>query len=584
MKKLLLSFLIGCSSLCSFADENILSLKHSITDNDIVYPSSFETDTKKMMENWYMQNYIELANKNNKSAVSATDEVYIERLGKLPYVIDMPFNSIVKSNIEMYIRKRDLVERMLGMSLYYLPIFEAALDKEGLPEELKYLPVIESALNPYAKSPAKAVGLWQFMRPTAKGLGLEINSLIDERRDPLRSSDMGAKYLKQLYEMYNDWSLAIAAYNCGPGNVNKAIRRSGAANPDYWAIYHHLPRETRGYVPAFIAACYIMNYYHHHNISPALAKRPLITDTIQVARRVHFKQISAVLDIPIEEIRTLNPQYLKDVIPGDIHPYALILPSQQVHCYIMSEDSIANYDVDKYKRRTVVEPGEYFNDPNGKYVVKEEVIYHKVKKNENLRNIARRYDVDADDIKKWNGLRSNKLKRGKTLKIIKYTRTRVVKDDTTTTTATSTNLTAIADSTSEATADTIKPVAKKETKPAYQETKPKEKEKKPQYTTHKVRKGESLGKIAAKYGVTVNQIKQANDLSDTKIQIGQSLKIPQNKAKQSNPQYTTHKVRKGESLGKIAEIYGVTVKQIQKANNISGTKINVGQKLKIPQK
>ena len=186
MKKLLLSFLIGCSSLCSFADENILSLKHSITDNDIVYPSSFETDTKKMMENWYMQNYIELANKNNKSAVSATDEVYIERLGKLPYVIDMPFNSIVKSNIEMYIRKRDLVERMLGMSLYYLPIFEAALDKEGLPEELKYLPVIESALNPYAKSPAKAVGLWQFMRPTAKGLGLEINSLIDERRDPLR--------------------------------------------------------------------------------------------------------------------------------------------------------------------------------------------------------------------------------------------------------------------------------------------------------------------------------------------------------------------------------------------------------------
>ena len=200
MKKFLLSLLIGCSSIYSIADENILSLKHSITDNDIVYPSSFETDTKKMMENWYMQNYIELANRSNKSTVGATDDVYIDRLGKLPYVIDMPFNSIVKSNIEMYIRKRDLVERMLGMSLYYLPIFEAALDKEGLPEELKYLPVIESALNPYAKSPAKAVGLWQFMRPTAKGLGMEINSLIDERRDPIRSSDMGAKYLKQLYE------------------------------------------------------------------------------------------------------------------------------------------------------------------------------------------------------------------------------------------------------------------------------------------------------------------------------------------------------------------------------------------------
>ncbi|MBR6640147.1 MAG: LysM peptidoglycan-binding domain-containing protein [Muribaculaceae bacterium] len=582
MKKFLISLFIGCSSLYTVADENILSLKYSITDNDIVYPSSFETDTKKMMENWYMQNYIELANKNNQQQpITATDDVYIQRLGLLPYVIEMPFNNIVKSNIEMYIRKRDLVERMLGMSLYYLPIFEDALDKEGLPEELKYLPVIESALNPYAKSPAKAVGLWQFMRPTAKGLGMEINSLIDERRDPIRSSEMGAKYLKQLYETFNDWSLAIAAYNCGPGNVNKAIRRSGAANPDYWAIYHHLPKETRGYVPAFIAACYIMNYYHHHNISPALAKRPLITDTIQVSRRIHFKQISAVLDIPIEEIRTLNPQYLKDVIPGDIHPYALILPSQQVHCYIMSEDSIANYDVDKYKRRTVVEPGEYFNDPNGKYIVKEEVLYHKVKKNENLRKIARRYDVDADDIKKWNGLRSNKLKRGKTLKIIKYTRTRVVKDDSTTA---STNPTAIADSTSKTSADTVKPASKTETKPAYQETKPKKKEKKSQYTTHKVRKGENLGKIAEIYGVTVTQIKQANNLTDTRIQIGQRLKIPQNKIQQSNSQYTTHKVRKGENLGKIAEIYGVTVKQIQKANNISGTKIKVGQKLKIPQK
>ncbi len=525
MKKFLISLFIGCSSIYAVADENILSLKHSITDNDIVYPSSFETDTKKMMENWYMQNYIELANKNNQQpTITATDDVYIERLGLLPYVIDMPFNSIVKSNIEMYIRKRDLVERMLGMSLYYLPIFEAALDKEGLPEELKYLPVIESALNPYAKSPAKAVGLWQFMRPTAKGLGMEINSLIDERRDPIRSSDMGAKYLKQLYNTYNDWSLAIAAYNCGPGNVNKAIRRSGAANPDYWAIYHHLPKETRGYVPAFIAACYIMNYYNLHNISPALAKRPLITDTIQVSRRIHFKQISAVLDIPIEEIRTLNPQYLKDVIPGDIHPYALILPSQQVHCYIMSEDSIANYDVDKYKRRTVVEPGEYFNDPNGKYIVKEEILYHKVKKNENLRKIANQYDVEINDIKKWNGLRSNKLKRGKTLKIIKYTRTRVVKDDSTATSSTS-QLT-IADSTSKSTADTVKPTPKKESKPAYKETRPKKKEKKSQYTTHKVRKGESLGKIAQRYGVTVKQIQKANNISGTKIKIGQKLKIP----------------------------------------------------------
>ncbi len=522
MKKLLLSLIIGCSAVTAFADESILSLKHSITDNNLVYPNSFETNIKELQENWYMQNYIELAgqNKNFRAATKATDEEYIERLGKLPYTIEMPFNSLVRSNIEMYIRKRDLVERMLGMSLYYFPIFEAALEKEGLPDELKYLPVIESALNPFAKSRAKALGLWQFMRPTAKGMGLECNSLVDERQDPIRSSEMGAKYLKQLYNTYNDWSLAIAAYNCGPGNVNKAIRRSGAANPDYWAIYHHLPAETRGYVPAFIAACYIMNYHNLHGISPALAKRPLITDTIHVSKRVHFKQIAQVLDIPVDEIEALNPQYLKQVIPGDIHPYALILPSQQIHCYIMSEDSILDTDADKYKRRTVVEPGEYFNDPNGKYKIVEEVKWHKVRKNETLRKIANRYDVEQSDIKKWNGLRSNKLKRGKTLKIVITKRVRIEESD-----SVKPAETPIAASDSTKTkADSTKVETKKETPKVDKPEKPAKPKQK--YTTYKVKSGDNLGKIAQRHGVTIKQIQKANNLRGTRINSGQRLKIP----------------------------------------------------------
>lgn len=250
-----------------------------------------------MLQNWYLQNYAVLnENMSNTPNIDATDEVYIQRLSKIPTDIEMPYNQVVRSYINMYTqRRRQLVENMLGMSLYYMPIFEEALERKGLPLELRYLPVIESALNPDAVSRAGATGLWQFMLPTARGLGLEVNTLVDERRDPYASSEAAASYLKQLYEMYHDWSLAIAAYNCGPGNVNKALRRAGGENKDFWAIYYLLPQETRGYVPAFIAANYVMTYYNEHNISPALARRPIITDSIHIAKRVHFKQISTCL-------------------------------------------------------------------------------------------------------------------------------------------------------------------------------------------------------------------------------------------------------------------------------------------------
>ena len=243
----------------------------------------------------------------------------------------MPYNAIVGKFIDMYLgKRRNLVADMLALHNYYGKIFLEELIKEKMPLELQYLPVIESALNPNAVSRAGAAGLWQFMPATATGLGLEVNSLVDERRDPRLATRMAVRYLKQLYEIYGDWSLAIAAYNCGPGNVNKALRRAGGGKKDFWEIYNYLLSETRGYLPAFIAANYVMNYYSRYGIRPTLVKQQLVTDTVQVNHRVHFNQIAEVLNIPIDEIRMLNPQFRKDIIPGDNHPYQLVLPSAAV--------------------------------------------------------------------------------------------------------------------------------------------------------------------------------------------------------------------------------------------------------------
>ena len=422
---LILMTALAAASMLALPREknNILSLKNSITDEDIVFPESFDTDVHKMMTNWYLQNYTVLdADVENKPHGEVSEETYIRRLAAIPSVIEMPYNQVVRKHIERYVyRSRTLVEEMLGMSLYYMPIFEQALEKEGLPIELKYLPIVESALDPNAVSRVGAAGLWQFMIGTGKGLGLEVNSLVDERRDPYRSSAMAAKYLKNLYQIYNDWSLAIAAYNCGPGNVNKALHRNGDKG-DFWDIYEYLPRETRGYVPAFIAANYAMTYFKQHNISPSLARKPLITDTVSVNRRIHFAQISQVLNIPIEEIRTLNPQFRADVIPGDNHPYMLVLPSQQVYSYIMSQDSIDNYRDDLYAHREVVEPGgqvstaeEYITGRNANGEIR--TITHKVGRGETASTIAAKYNMTTDELMALNNMSSERVRRGDNLKV-----------------------------------------------------------------------------------------------------------------------------------------------------------------------
>ena len=283
-------------------------------------------------------------------------EVYIDRLKRLPTIIEMPYNDVVQKFIDRYSGKlRRSVSYMLGAGNFYMPIFEEALEAYNLPLELKYLPVIESALNPTAVSRVGATGLWQFMIGTGKRYGLEVNSLIDERRDPVKASYAAAHYLSDLYKIFDDWSLVIAAYNCGPDKVNKAIHRA-KGSADYWNIYPYLPKETRGYVPAFIAANYIMNYYCDHNICPMVTELPLKTDTVVVNKDLHLEQIAQVLNINIQHLRNLNPQYRRDIVNGLNKPMTVRLPSSLVGPFIDQEDSIYNFKTDELLlKRSVVE-------------------------------------------------------------------------------------------------------------------------------------------------------------------------------------------------------------------------------------
>lgn len=555
-KNILILLLSGLTGMNMFAEEKhtILTVKESLTDTTTITPFSFETDTEELLQNWYLQNYTILdGDVENKSSVNTTDEEYIERLSKIPSTIEMPYNSEVRKFIDLYVeRRRTLVETMLGMSLYYMPIFEQALEVEGLPLELKYLPVVESALNPVAKSKVGAAGLWQFMMRTGKGLGLEINSLVDERLDPYKSSRMAAKYLKQLHSIYQDWSLAIAAYNCGPGKVNQALRRAGGKGKDFWQVYAFLPKETRGYVPAFIAANYVMTYFKYHNISPVLAKKPIVVDTVQVNRRIHFKQIANVLNLPIEALRVLNPQYRKDVIPGNTHPYTLALPSQQVYSFIMSEDSIFNNNASQYQPRTVVEPQmeQISSDEKGEYVYETKTVtkYHKVKRGESLGKIAKKYGISVSTLKKNNRLKSNNIAVGQRLKVVTTEKVKVykpVEEETPEELAKADSLALqaalLSDDEKSAKSDTTEKQQKKTSKKKIEKTttekpkpaaKKKTKESKETNSTHVVRSGESLYLIAEKYDITVNQLKKANSITGNKIKPGQKLTIP--KKKKSN--------------------------------------------------
>lgn len=386
-------------------------------DTSITVPFEYYNTLDNLLHTWVVQRSTVSDCNSAEIPQNISDSVYRLRLSKMPCVMEMPFNSTVRSFIELYtVRKRRLVEYMLGMGEYYFPIFEQVLGANKLPLELRYLPVIESALNATAVSRMGAAGLWQFMPATGRMYGLEINALIDERLDPVKSTHAAVRFMRDLYSMYGDWHLVIAAYNCGPGNVNKAIRRSGGKR-DYWEIYPYLPAETRGYVPIFIAATYAMHYADKHNLCKANVQMPTISDTIVVRRGMHLAQISKALDLPLEHIKLLNPQFRKDYIPGDVKPYVLNLPLNYANGfydkfdYIVSleNDSVIQAQIAQIDRRVKEKP---MTSSNSKHK------YHKVQRGQSLGSIAARYGVSVTKLKQWNGLRSNLIKPGQRLKIL----------------------------------------------------------------------------------------------------------------------------------------------------------------------
>lgn len=410
-------------------------------------PEAMTSEIDSLLHLYNTKTYLKRDADCNLPNVNKTYEpdVYKDRLRRLPTIMEMPYNNVVQKFIDRYSNElRNAVGIMLGASNFYMPIFEQALETYSLPLELKYLPVIESGLNPKAVSRVGATGLWQFMLATAKNYGLEINSLLDERCDPIKSSYAAANYLSDLYRIFGDWNLVIAAYNCGPEKLTQAIHRAGGSK-DYWKIYPYLPRETRGYVPAFIAANYIMNYYCEHNICPMTTDLPAKTDTILVNRDVHFKQIAQVLNVDEELVRSLNPQYRKDIVIGYTKPSTLRLPVDKINSFIDQEDSVYAYNADVLltKRSEVEIAQEVPSYSSGRTSVsssRKSYSRSKSKRSrrkssrssrrrrsskksvtirggDTLSEIAARNHTTVKKLKKLNGLKGNNIRKGKKIRV-----------------------------------------------------------------------------------------------------------------------------------------------------------------------
>ena len=346
------------------------------------------------------------------------DKVLIERLERMNSFIQLPYNETVKNYMVLYAEKMPTkMGQMLGLAQYYMPIFEEAFRKFNLPLELKYMAIIESALNPLAVSRVGATGMWQFMHSTARNYGLRIDSYIDERMDPVASVDAAARYLRDAYRIFGDWSLAISSYNCGSGNVNKAIKRSGRR--DFWSIYPYLPRETRGYVPAMVGAMYAINYAKEYGLEPIPVQIPAHVDTFMVNKNVHFRQISEVLGIPIDDLRDLNPQYYKDIVPGAQGRQVLRLPFNYSNAFLDMQDSIYRY------KSAEMFSGSVDDGRNSRPAVKPAArsgsgtqwVYYKVRRGDNLGKIARKHHTTISNLKKWNNLRNDRIREGQRLKV-----------------------------------------------------------------------------------------------------------------------------------------------------------------------
>ena len=398
------------------------SFKDTIRDE--LDHTTYLNNLDEMLNLWYVQTAIDSASVIDEMAIDSAnivseypDSVYMRRLASMNSLIDLPFNSVVRNYINVYTqRRKGQVCVMLGLAEYYFPIFEAMLDKYQIPLELRVLPVIESALNPRAVSRVGATGLWQFMYATGRRYGMTINSYVDERRDVLASTEAAARYLRDLYGIYQDWTLVIAAYNCGPGNVNKAIRRAGGKRR-YWDIYYYLPKETRGYVPAFIAASYIMEFYAEHGITPCPMEFSHLTDTVNVKGKIHLQQIADVLELPIKQLRDLNPQYKHDLLPSNDYN-SLRLPFASVGDFIDREAEIKAYKGAEFlKPMSIKEPAALDGVPYYTVQGGGNAVRYKVRSGDVLGSIAKRYHVTVEQLRQWNGIRGNMIKAGQTLLI-----------------------------------------------------------------------------------------------------------------------------------------------------------------------
>lgn len=408
-------------------DDNEISVTDSKGNQEVIeFPEAMGYELDSLMNLYMAKTYLDEDEDCQMKDINPVfeKEVYIDRLSQIPSIIEMPYNDVVQKFIDRYSgRLRHSVSYMLGASNFYMPIFEEALEAYELPLELRYMPVIESALNPTAVSRAGATGLWQFMLPTGKRYGLNVNSLVDERRDPIKSSYAAAQYLSDLYKVFGDWTLVIAAYNCGPEQVNKAIRRSNGER-DYWKIYPYLPKETRGYVPAFIAANYIMTYYCDHNICPMKTRLPAKTDTLMLSKNVHLEQIAAVCGVSIDELRALNPAYRRDVIPGATELSCLRLPQTEVGKFIDNEDSIYNYKSEELMaKRTEVEVNKQAASTTSskrsatRRKSRTRARYVTIRSGQTLSELAEKHGTTVSRLKRLNGLKGTSIRAGKKLRV-----------------------------------------------------------------------------------------------------------------------------------------------------------------------
>lgn len=529
-----------------------------LSNTDKQYLDAIDTQwSERLNETLLYNNY----SSNNNDIIKTVDPILLKnRLEKLnnKTPLDIEYNDVVDAYVQKYLKMGPWVGKVMGLAEYYFPLFEDKLAKYNIPLEIKYLAIVESTLNPRAGSHKGAIGLWQFIHSTGKLYDLEINSYVDERMDPLKSTEAACQYLVRHYDIYGDWNLVLAAYNSGAGNVNKAIKRSGGYK-NYWNIRRYLPRETQGYIPSFIAMTYLFEYAEEHNLKPnRLDVSFYETDTVLVKNKLSFSEVSKFTGVPYEKVEFLNPHYKNDYIPRIASKqYALRLPKANISKFVSQENYIYAMTAQAEKAKEQPEyKKEEQADESGIFTIEEVTRKHVVKASETMESIAHQYGVEVTEILQWNNLSSSNLTAGQELTL--HTKIKKYKKATSTAKV-------------EGKEETKKTKSKKVT------TSPKGKKQ-----LHTVRKGETLGGIASKFDVLQSDLKSWNKLKSSTLYVGQKLTIYSNKvvkAKSNSKSKTIHKVWKGEVLGVIANRYNVSVADLKKWNNLRSSNLRIGQEL-----